>query len=243
MSDVTRLIQAIGDGDSRATAELLPIVYDELRRLARLRMANERAGHTLEATALVHEAYLRLVGDADPNWSGRGHFFAAAAEAMRRILVENARRKASLKHGGEFNRVELNSACAAAAPPSIDLLALDESLQGLDVAAALQRLQAANASFAVLKPTALGGLTHCLALAERAQKIGIRAVISHCFDGPLAFRAAAALALALPADVAHGLSPHAALAGWPEPNPPAERGWLKAWSEPGLGLAPGRWFE
>jgi RNA polymerase sigma factor (TIGR02999 family) len=168
MSDVTRLIQAIGDGDSRATAELLPIVYDELRRLARLRMANERAGHTLEATALVHEAYLRLVGDADPNWSGRGHFFAAAAEAMRRILVENARRKASLKHGGEFNRVELNSACAAAAPPSIDLLALDESL------ANLAKLDPAKAELVKLRyfagmtmPEAAAALGIALSTAER----------------------------------------------------------------------------
>src|SRR3954447_6995388 len=100
MSDVTRILSAIDAGDPRAAAELLPLVYDELRRLAAQKLAQEQAGQTLQATALVHEAYLRLVG-ADPQqpWDSRGHFFAAAAEAMRRILVENARRKKRLKHG------------------------------------------------------------------------------------------------------------------------------------------------
>lgn len=133
---------------------------------------------------------------------------------------------------------------ASSAAPLAGLpLALDESLQGLDVDAALERLGASSARFAVLKPTALGGLAHCWALAERAQKLAVRSVVSHCFDGPLALRAAAALALALPGDVAHGLAPHAALTGWQEPNPPVERGWLKTWSEPGLGLPAGSAFE
>src|SRR6476469_7738587 len=101
MADVTRILTAIKSGDPKAAAELLPLVYDELRKLAAARMAAEQPGQTLQATALVHEAYVRLVGPADaPKWDGRGHFFAAAAEAMRRILVERARRAASLKRGG-----------------------------------------------------------------------------------------------------------------------------------------------
>jgi RNA polymerase sigma factor (TIGR02999 family) len=133
MSDVTQLLQAIGDGDSSATAQLLPLVYDELRRLARANMFNERAGHTLQPTALVHEAYLRLVGDAGARWDSRGHFFAAAAEAMRRILIEHARRKQALKHGGGYNRVELNDELPPIAAPcdGEELLALDEALDEL----------------------------------------------------------------------------------------------------------------
>src|SRR5262245_57521959 len=99
MSDVTRILSAIERGDPRAADQLLPLVYDELRQLAARRLAREEPGQTLQATALVHEAYLRLVGAQDPGWDGRGHFFAAAAEAMRRILVEAARRKGRLKHG------------------------------------------------------------------------------------------------------------------------------------------------
>jgi RNA polymerase sigma factor (TIGR02999 family) len=130
MSEVTRLLDAAAAGDRDAAAELLPLVYDELRKLAAARMAAERAGHTLDATALVHEAYLRLVGPADDRrWDGRGHFFAAAAEAMRRILVEAARRKGRVRHGGGRRRVELTDH-AAAAPPD-ELLALDEALDRL----------------------------------------------------------------------------------------------------------------
>jgi RNA polymerase sigma factor (TIGR02999 family) len=129
MSDVTQLLTAIEAGDPRAAAELLPLVYDELRRLAATRLANEQAGHTLQPTALVHEAYLRLVGN-DPSrpCNGRGHFFAAAAEAMRRILVESARRKGRLKHGRDHQRVDLESGCLVSAEPSLDLVALDEAL-------------------------------------------------------------------------------------------------------------------
>jgi RNA polymerase sigma factor (TIGR02999 family) len=130
MSDVTRLIDAAAAGDRNAAAELLPLVYDELRRLAAQRMAQEKPGHTLQATALVHEAYLRLVGDdAGPKWDGRGHFFAAAAEAMRRILVEGARRKKRIKHGGEVRRVEPVE--VADDQPDENLLALDEALTKL----------------------------------------------------------------------------------------------------------------
>src|SRR5262245_55684933 len=130
MSDVTRLLSAINQGDRRAAAELLPLVYQELRRLARARMAQERAGHTLQATALVHEAYLRLAGGA-AGWDGRGHFFAAAAEAMRRILIEHARRKQAVRHGGELHRVELDEDLVPISSPCDqvdDLLALDEAL-------------------------------------------------------------------------------------------------------------------
>ncbi len=129
MSDVTRLLDAAATGDRQAAAELLPIVYDELRKLAAARMAAENPGHTLEPTALVHEAYLRLVGGANPGgWDGRGHFFAAAAEAMRRILVEAARRKKAARHGGGLNRHDADELPIAAPEPSEDLVALDEAL-------------------------------------------------------------------------------------------------------------------
>jgi RNA polymerase sigma factor (TIGR02999 family) len=124
MADVTRILAAVEAGDPHAAAELLPLVYDELRKLAAARMAVEAPGHTLDATALVHEAYLRLVGDQQ--FDGRGHFFAAAAEAMRRILVEAARKKGRDRHGGGRRRVEL--ADLPAAIPDEDLLALDEAL-------------------------------------------------------------------------------------------------------------------
>src|SRR5262245_42466293 len=121
MSDVTRLLDAAAAGDPSAAADLLPLVYDELRRLAASRLAGEKPGHTLQATALVHEAYLRLVGTpvanapGSPSFNGRGHFFGAAAEAMRRILVESARRKGRERHGGGRRRVELNEAASLAA--------------------------------------------------------------------------------------------------------------------------------
>ena len=110
MTDVTRILNAIEQGDAKATDELLPLVYDELRVLAAQRLARETPGQTLQATALVHEAYVRLVGDEPAGWDSRGHFFAAAAEAMRRILVDNARRKRSAKRGGRCLRVDLNGA-------------------------------------------------------------------------------------------------------------------------------------
>jgi RNA polymerase sigma factor (TIGR02999 family) len=128
MSNVTQILEAVRKGDSRATDKLLAAVYDELRRLASSKLSHERPGQTLQATALVHEAYLRLVGDAHADWENRGHFFAAAAEAMRRILVERARRKARLKHGGGRQRLELDDADFVVLPDSTDLLALDEAL-------------------------------------------------------------------------------------------------------------------
>src|SRR5262245_9595244 len=124
MADLTRLLDAAAAGDPHAAAELLPLVYDELRKLAAARMAVEPAGHTLQPTALVHEAYLRLTGtDPAQPWSGRGHFFAAAAEAMRRILVENARRKQAARHGGGRARVALDDANPAVPEPPDELLA------------------------------------------------------------------------------------------------------------------------
>ena len=132
MNDVTRLLNAIAHDDPQAAGRLLPLVYDELRRLAAQRLAQEKPGQTLQATALVHEAYLRLVGKGDePPWNGRGHFFAAAAEAMRRILVDNARRKQSRKRGGDLARQDLDGLEIACPEIPEDLLALDEALTKL----------------------------------------------------------------------------------------------------------------
>jgi len=131
MSDVTRILDRVEQGDPRAAEELLPLVYDELRKLAAQKMANEAPGQTLQPTALVHEAWLRLVGSQDQQWNGRGHFFAAAAEAMRRILIENARRKHRGKHGGEFRRVELTALDVAQTTSDEQLLAVDEALDKL----------------------------------------------------------------------------------------------------------------
>jgi RNA polymerase sigma factor (TIGR02999 family) len=132
MNDATRILSAIEEGDSHAAEQLLPLVYEELRKLAVEKMGNERPGQTLEATALVHEAYLRLVDvKRAQHWNSRGHFFAAAAEAMRRILVEAARRKHRLKHGGALQRVQL--ADAVAPPPADDVIALDDALSRLAV--------------------------------------------------------------------------------------------------------------
>jgi len=132
MNGVTQILSAIEQGDPHAAEKLLPLIYDELRKLAAARLAQEPPGQTLEATALVHEAYLRLVKTAGGRpWNSRGHFFAAAAEAMRRILVENARRKQSQKHGGDRERVELEDVVLATPERTDDLLALDEALSGL----------------------------------------------------------------------------------------------------------------
>jgi RNA polymerase sigma factor (TIGR02999 family) len=135
MPEVTEILADLQSGRQEAAAELLPLVYDELRRLAAWRLTNEPPGQTLQATALVHEAYLRLVGKDDPQWNGRRHFFGAAAEAMRRILVENARRKSRLKRGGDWERVDLEGLdLPMPVPlPDDDLLALDAALDKLAV--------------------------------------------------------------------------------------------------------------
>jgi RNA polymerase sigma factor (TIGR02999 family) len=129
MNDVTRILSDLAKGDAQAAGQLLSLVYDELRKLAAARMAEEAPGNTLNATALVHEAYLRLVGPADEaRWENQGHFFAAAAEAMRRILVDTARRKRTQKHGGHNHRVDLTDVPANAEVGDEQLLALDAAL-------------------------------------------------------------------------------------------------------------------
>ena len=162
MSEVTRLLDAAAAGDRQAAAELLPLVYDELRALASLRLAAEPAGHTLQPTALVHEAYLRLVGPSDAaRWDGRGHFFAAAAEAMRRLLIDHARRKSAGKRGGAGNRVDVDPDQLPRPDRADDLLALDAALT--DLAAA----DPAAASLVQLR--FFGGMT----VAEAAGVVGI----------------------------------------------------------------------
>jgi len=132
MSDVTRILSAIEQGDPRASEQLLPLVYEELRKLATARMAQEKPGQTLQATALVHEAYLRLVdGEQPQHWNSRGHFFGAAAEAMRRILLNRARDKGRTKRGGQFQRVDLDKIELALDAPNDDLMAIDEAIARL----------------------------------------------------------------------------------------------------------------
>jgi RNA polymerase sigma factor (TIGR02999 family) len=138
VNDVTRILSEVEQGDLHAAGQLLPLVYDELRQLAAQKLAQERPGQTLEATALVHEAYLRLVarpgsesGESEPHWNSRGHFFAAAAEAMRRILVENARRKQRVRHGGGRKRLDLDGLDITLDKPGADILDLDEALAQL----------------------------------------------------------------------------------------------------------------
>jgi RNA polymerase sigma factor (TIGR02999 family) len=162
MSDVTRILSAIEQGDPHAAEQLLPLVYDGLRKLATQKMAQEAAGQTLQATALVHEAYLRLVDvEKAQNWNSRGHFFAAAAEAMRRILVENARRKVTYKHGGKFEPADLNAIAAKFDSRPEDLLLLSD---------ALTRLQADNSVAAELvKLRVFAGLS----ADEAAQALGL----------------------------------------------------------------------
>ncbi len=162
MNEVTHILKAVEQGDPDAAEGLLPLVYEELRQLASQRLTNEPAGQTLQATALVHEAYLRLVDVEDPQqWNSRGHFFAAAAEAMRRILVENARRKRSVKHGGQFVRQELQEDAVAASSNRHDLLAVHETLDRLENVDA----QAAN----LVKLRYFAGLT----VPESANALGL----------------------------------------------------------------------
>jgi RNA polymerase sigma factor (TIGR02999 family) len=167
MSEVTRLLDAAAAGDPRAAADLLPLVYDELRKLAAARMAAEPADHTLQPTALVHEAYLRLVGGGDRGWDGRGHFFAAAAEAMRRIVVEAARRRARLRHGGGHERVDVELTDLPTRLPPDDLIALDDALAGLE------RLDPRKARLVTLRYFA--GLT----IEQAAEALGISRVTAH----------------------------------------------------------------
>ena len=161
MTDVTRILNAMERGDARATDELLPLVYDELRLLAAKKLSHEPPGQTLQATALVHEAYIRLVGNEAQSWNSRGHFFAAAAEAMRRILVENARRKLSGKHGGHLKKVDFAHIELASESLSSEVIALDEALARLSE----EDHQAAE----LVKMRYFAGLS----LAQTARAIGI----------------------------------------------------------------------
>lgn len=133
MSDVTQILSEIEQGDPQAAEKLLPLVYEELRKLAATKLAHEKPGQTLQSTALVHEAYLRLVGDPNLQWNSRGHFFGAAAEAMRRILVESARRKARARHGGDRDRIELEDVPSVSRTDPRTVLAVDEALAKLSV--------------------------------------------------------------------------------------------------------------
>lgn len=162
MTDVTQILSQIEDGDPSAAEQLLPLVYDELRKLAASKLAQEKPGHTLQATALVHDAYLRLVdGNNAQGWYSRGHFFGAAAEAMRRILIETARRKQSLKAGGGLDRISIHNDELAGAEHAEELLALDEALQKLE----RQSLRKAQ----VVKLRYYAGLT----IPETAEALGI----------------------------------------------------------------------
>jgi RNA polymerase sigma factor (TIGR02999 family) len=131
MSDITLVLQAVGRGEKQASEELLPLVYEELRQLAGARMAREAAGHTLQPTALVHEAWLRLAGGEGQSWEGRAHFFGAAAEAMRRILIDRARRKSRLKRGSGQAPLDIAELDIAEALPDEKILLVDEALERL----------------------------------------------------------------------------------------------------------------
>jgi RNA polymerase sigma factor (TIGR02999 family) len=167
MSDVTRILEQIERGDPHAAQELLPLVYDELRKLAAQKMVQEGPGQTLQATALVHEAYLRLVGTEGRGWNSRGHFFAAAAEAMRRILIERARRMHAARRGGGQNRLDLDPAELAAPERSDDLLALDEALEQL----AIKDARKAE----LVKLRYFAGLT----MEQAAEALGISTATAH----------------------------------------------------------------
>jgi RNA polymerase sigma factor (TIGR02999 family) len=165
MSEVTRIMSAIDQGDPRAAEQLLPLVYDELRKLAAQRLAHEKSGQTLQATALVHEAYLRLVdGDAALRWDNRGHFFAAAAEAMRRILIDNARRKQADKRGGGWQRHDLLDAELAIDSTGDDLFAVNDALSRL---AAQEPLIARLVELRFFAGLSLSEAAECLGIAER----------------------------------------------------------------------------
>jgi RNA polymerase sigma factor (TIGR02999 family) len=132
MSDVTLILEAIERGGKKTSEELIPLVYDELRRLAAVRLAAEPAGQTLQPTALVHEAWMRLMGGQAQTWENRAHFFAAAAEAMRRIMIERARRKSRIKHGGGQERVNMETMDIADVLPAEKVLLVDEALERLE---------------------------------------------------------------------------------------------------------------
>ena len=159
--DNTRILSEAGASQSQASEELLPRVYEELRRLAAARMAQEASGHILQATALVHEAWVRLTGGTGQKWANRAHFFSAAAEAMRRILIESARRKARLKHGGQLRRMDITDLDLAATSPDEMILLVDEALERFKVE------DPGKGKIVVMK--FFGGLTH----QEVAESLGV----------------------------------------------------------------------
>jgi len=167
MTDVTRILDAIEQGDARAADKLLPVVYEELRRLAAYKLSHEAPGQTLQATALVHEAYIRLVGSEAQDWGSRTHFFTAAAEAMRRILIDNARRKQRLKRGGGQQKGNLNDAELAIEGPSDDLIALDEALVKL---ASIDKVKADLVKLRYFAGLTLKQAASILHLSERTAK-------------------------------------------------------------------------
>jgi len=168
MNDVTQILSAIEQGDPHAAEHLLPLIYDELRKLAAQKLASEKPGQTLQATALVHEAYVRLVDrEKTQHWDGRGHFFAAAAEAMRRILVENARHKGRIKHGGQLERIEIEITNLPTRMPPEELIALDEALEQL------QQEDPIKSKLVTLR--FFGGMT----IEQAAEVLGISRVTAH----------------------------------------------------------------
>jgi len=170
MTDVTQILSQMEDGDPNAAQQLLPLVYEELKKLAAAKLASEKPGQTLQATALVHEAYMRLVNvDKVDGWKGRGHFFGAAAEAMRRILIDNARRKQRPKHGGDWKRVELDDPLVVTDDRAAQLLALDKALEKL---AAESREKAE-----LVKLRYFAGLTH----REAANALGLSRATADCY--------------------------------------------------------------
>lgn len=188
MSDVTQILAQIESGDPAAAEQLLPLVYDELRRLAAARLAQEQPGQTLQATALVHDAYLRLVGNGqqDERWNNRGHFFGAAAEAMRRIVIENARHRKRLKRGGQHTRVDLESACSIQESDDLDLLALDEALARFAATEPLKADLVKLRFFAGLTmPQAAEALGVSLATAERYWTFAKAWLYAELADEPL----------------------------------------------------------
>ena len=161
MTDITLILDDISRGEPQASEKLLPLVYNELRNLATARMLRESSGHTLQPTALVHEAWLRLVGDGSQSWKNRAYFFAAAAEAMRRILVEHARRKARFKHGGGQQRLNIDELELAQVAPDDKILLVDDALDDLE------RIHPERARIVVLKY--FGGMTN----KQVAETLGI----------------------------------------------------------------------
>jgi RNA polymerase sigma factor (TIGR02999 family) len=161
MSEVTLILEAIGRGENLATEELFPVVYEELRRMAAARMAQETPGQTLQPTALVHEAWLQLVGEGGRSWQNRAHFFGAAADAMRRILIDKARRKSRLKHGGGQSRLDIDDLELAETTPDDNILLINDALERLE------KEDPEQARVVVLK--FFGGLTNL----EVAESLGI----------------------------------------------------------------------